>query len=82
MLREAFVQSCVETVVGDQFVMCSAFNDSAVIEHDDLIGIADGAEAMSDDERRATVEQYFQRVLKTRFRGTVDAAGGFIQHQN
>ena len=45
MLREAFVQPGIDSVVSDQLVVCAAFDDSAVVEHDDLIGVADIARA-------------------------------------
>ena len=80
MLREAFVQPGVDSVVRDQFVVSSVFDDSPMVEHDDLIGVANGTEAMSNDERRAAMEQYFQRVLQSRFGGTVDATRRFVQN--
>ena len=82
MLRESFVQSGINAVVGYQFVVRSVFDDSSMIENEDLICVADGAQSMRDDKSGAAVEQDFQRILQSRLGSTVDAAGGFIQNQN
>ena len=82
MLRESFVQAGIDAVVGDQFVMGSTFDDFPVIEYDDQISVADGAEAMRDDKCCPAVEKNLQSILQTQFCGAVDAAGGLVQNQN
>ena len=40
----------VGTALGDKFCMSASFNDTTVIEKNDLVGLTDGGKAMGDDE--------------------------------
>gem|GEM_PF-5324760 len=50
------IQIVIETFFAEQFVMFAAFDDLAVVDHQDHIRVADGAEAVSDDETGAALE--------------------------
>ena len=56
----SFDHVAVEAVVGHEFCVRAELDDSAMIEHDDDVGVGDGAEPMGDDERRAGGEQIDQ----------------------
>ena len=47
------VERRVETIVRHELVVAATLDDSASIEHEDLIGITNGRNAVRDDERRA-----------------------------
>ena len=53
LLRREFIAG-IELVVlafeGEKFVVGALFDNMAVVEDDDTVGIADGAKAMGDDE--------------------------------
>ena len=48
----------------DQLGVTTAFDDATLVEHDDLIGLAHGREAMRDDNRRAAVAQLEEPLVE------------------
>ena len=58
-----------------------AFADPAVVDDHDLVGVADGGEAVGDDEDGAADAQAFQRFLHFGFAFGVERAGGFVEQQ-
>ena len=46
----AFVEVAVGSVVLEQVRVQARLDDPAVLEHEDAVGVADGGEAMGDDE--------------------------------
>jgi hypothetical protein len=72
----------VEAVEGEQLVMGAAFDDFAVAQDEDEVGVADGAEAMGDDEAGAAGHEPVQGLLDETFGRGVDAGGGFVEDQD
>ena len=72
----------IDAAAADQGFVVAAFNDHAVIQHDDLVGIDDGREAMRDHQRGAAARHLFERILNVLFGETVECRGGLVQHQN
>ena len=62
--------------------MCTTLDDPSMVKHKHLIGVANGAEAVGDDEAGPPGEQHFQGVLDARFGHRVDAAGGFVEDED
>ena len=62
--------------------MGAAFDNAALVQHEHKACFADSAEAMGDNERSATAQQYLQGALEPGFRDGVDGAGGFVKHQD
>ena len=58
------------------------FDDPAVVQHQYLIRMPNGAQSMRHDEARAAFEEDRQGGLESRFGLGVDAARGFVQDQN
>ena len=48
----ASVHRRVQAVAGDERVVRAALDDAAVVEHEDLVGVADGRDAVRHDDRR------------------------------
>ncbi len=65
-----------------QFLVRALFDDLAVVDHHHVVGVADGAQAVGDDEAGASCHQAQQRFLDARLGARVHAAGGFVQDQN
>ncbi len=55
-LDELLVEVGVGAAFGEELVVGAAFDDVAVVEHKDHVGVADGGEAMGDDEAGAAFE--------------------------
>ncbi len=50
MFKLAIVQFSVETIFRQQVFMVTLLDDIAIPDHQDPVGIADGGEAVGDDE--------------------------------
>jgi hypothetical protein len=72
------VQPLVQPVQGDQLLVRAHLADGFVFQHHDLVGVADGGEAVGDDDDRATLHQPLQRLLDELLRLRVHRRGGFI----
>ena len=62
--------------------MGSAFDDLPILQHQHLVRVADGAEAMGDDEGGAPGHQLLQRRLNLTLGAGVHAAGGLVQDED
>jgi hypothetical protein len=72
----------VQTGMGDQFIMGSMLNDRAVLHDVNTVGIADGGQAVGDNDRGAMFGDDVKRSLNRGFGFVIDGAGGFIQDQD
>ena len=63
---------------GDQLVVGAALGDAAVLHDHDAVRLADGGEAVRDDEGGAALEQRLQRLLDQDLGMGVDGGGRFI----
>jgi len=61
--------------------VAALLHDAAFVQDDDAVHVADGGEAVGDDDRRAPAHQLAQRVLDQRLRLRIHAAGRFIEDQ-
>ncbi|MFI7402553.1 hypothetical protein ACIBW9_19150 [Streptomyces sp. NPDC049541] len=58
--------------------MGAAFDDAALVEDDDLVGVAHGRQAVHDGDGRATGGQAVQRLLHRPLGAGVQRAGGLV----
>ena len=76
------VQRRILAVARQQFGMGTALDDMTLVEHDNLIGVFDGRQAMRDHDRGAILHQPRQRILDQALGFRIQRAGGFVQHQD
>ena len=62
--------------------MPAVFGDVAVVEHDDLVGLANGGQAVRDGQHRDLAAQGFQRLLHLTLGLGVDVGGGLVEQQD
>ena len=62
--------------------MGASFDDPPIINHQHLVGVANGAQPMSDHKARAAPHQVEKRLLDVDFGARVDARCGLIQEKN
>ncbi len=62
--------------------MCSTLDDAPRFDDQDLLGAADGGQAVRDHERRAAAHQVPQALLNERFRFGVQAGSRFVENKN
>src|SRR4026209_1816659 len=72
----------IEPALPDQFLVCPAFDDATVLEHQDLVRVMNGQEALRDYKRRAPLAQTPHRRLNQMLRRRVHARCRIIQDQN
>ena len=65
----------------EQLVVGAVLGNAPALEHDDPRGVADRAEPVGDDERRATLEQRADAVLDRPFGLVVQRRGRLIEDQ-
>ena len=62
--------------------MSADLDDAAAIEHDDPIGLADGRQAVGDDQARPPDEQAIERRLDQRLVGGVERARRLVEDED
>ena len=69
-------------VILGQLLITSLLDNPPLLHHDDLIGIADGGQPVSNHDNRHAPFQLFQRFLNPALILTVERACRFVQDQN
>ena len=62
--------------------MVPFFDDAAVVDDDDVVGIADRAQAMGDDDSRAAFHEAVQRGLDDFFAFRIEGRRRFIEDED
>ncbi len=62
--------------------MRAALDDPTVVDHQDLIRVADGAQAVRDHEARPALHEAKHGLLDVQLRARVHAAGGLVQDED
>ncbi len=62
--------------------MLALLHDVAVVHHQDQVGVADGGQAMGDDEAGAALHQGVHRLLDQHLGVGIHRTGGFVQDQD
>ena len=65
-----------------QFLVRALFDQPALVEDEDAVGIAQRAQPMGDRQRRAAASEDAERLLDRLFRFGVDAARGLVEDQH
>ncbi len=72
----------VTSILGQQLIMGAALHDLARFQHDDLVGIGHGAQAVGDGDHGAPLARAVQRILNFVFRFTVQRRCRLVQQQD
>ena len=70
----------VEAVLREEGVVGAAFDDGALFQHENLVGLANGAETVGDHEAGTALHQTFEGFLDQTLGGGVDAGGSFVKN--
>lgn len=62
-----------------EFVVGAAFDDLAVVEDHDDVGVLDGRESVGDDEDGASFHERIHAALDEGFGACIDGRGGFVE---
>ena len=72
----------IEAVFCQQFIMGPLFDDAAVVDDDDVVGIADRAQAVGDDDGRAAFHEAVQGSLDDLFAFRIESRRRFIEDED
>lgn len=62
--------------------MAAGFGQAALVEDQDAVGVADGGQAVGDDDGGAALHEFFDGGLDELFGFGVDAAGGLVEDED
>ena len=72
----------IEAVLSQQFFMGSFFDDAAMVDDDDVVGIADRTQAMGDDDGRTAFHEAVQGGLDDFFAFRIEGRRRFIEDED
>ena len=76
------VKLVVGAAFGHELIMVAAFDDSAMVEDHDDVGVLDGGKAMSNNEDGASFHEGIHAALYEGFGAGVDGRGGFVENHD
>src|SRR5712691_3679715 len=76
------IQASVDALACEEFGMFAHFYDASVLQHHDLVGIADGREAMGNHNGSTSLQDALQGTLDEHFRVGVDIRCGLVQDED
>jgi len=71
----------IQPLLVQQRLMVADLCNSALVQNNNLVGVADGAEAVGDDQRGAGAVDVLHRQLDGPLGFVVEAGGRFVEHQ-
>ena len=82
ILELRIIELSVEAVLGKELVVRAGFHDVAVAQHQDHVGIADGAQAVRDHEARATLHEGIHGALDALLGARVHVGSCLVQDED
>jgi hypothetical protein len=78
----AGVEVIVATVEGVEGLMGATFEDASLLDDQDLVGAADGGEAVGDDKGGTALHEEVEAALDEGFGFGVEGAGGLVEDED
>ena len=78
----AFAEVGVKAASGKELGVAAAFGDAATFEDENLVGVADGREAVGYDEACAVFHEAVECLLDEALGGGVHAGCGFVEDED
>src|SRR2546430_1624026 len=76
------MQLCVVAAEREELVVAALLRDPAVLEDDDLVGVADGAQAGSDGDHGAPLHDALERLDDDLFRLGVERRSRLVEDED
>lgn len=77
-----FIQFFIITAAGQEFAVSPLFDDLALIDDEEKIGVTNGRQAMGDDDARPAFQQLVHGFLDFDFGAGIDVGRRFIEDQD
>ena len=75
-------QAAIEAVLCNELVVGAALDDNAVVHDDNEVGMADGGEAVGNDDAGASLHELVEGLLHGHLAFGVEGAGGFVKDED
>ena len=75
-------QPGVKSVAGNQRLVVAGFHNLTILQRQNSVGVADGAQAVGDDQAGTSLHQSVQCLLDQDFAFGVEGTGGFVEDQD
>ena len=75
-------QTRIKALLPDELVVRATFDDPAIFQHENLIGVANGAEPVRDNEGCAADHEPRERLLNEALGGGIHAGGSLVEDQD
>src|SRR5467141_1973904 len=76
------VQAGIDAAGGQQFVVGALLRDTTILQDDDLVGIADGAQAVSNGDDGAPLHEAFERLHHQPLRLGIERRSGLVEDED
>src|SRR6266478_8543133 len=76
------VQVGIDAAGGQQFVVGALLRDTAILQDDDLVGIADGAQAVSNGDHGAPLHEAFECLHQQPLRLGIERRSGLVEDED
>ena len=81
-LERTGIEVVIRPLLFQQLFVRAAFDYAAVVEHHDDVGVADGGQAVRDDEHRSAFHQLIHAALHERLGARVYGAGSLVEDEH
>ncbi len=79
--RLHFDKSGIVAVESEKLVVSAALDNLSFVEHADEVGVADGRQAVGDDERGAVFHEAFECLLYRLLAFAVESRGRLVENE-
>ena len=76
------VEALVVAVLGEKLLVAASLHNLALVEDADLVGIADGGEAVGDGDSGAGLHEALQGLLHQALALRVEGRSGLVEYQD
>ena len=76
------IETRVVAIEVDEFAVRTLFNNLAMIDHEDAVGLAHGGQAVGDDEHGSALADAREVFLDDALGFVIEGAGGLVEDQD
>ena len=73
-------ESFIESILCHERIVCTAFNDLSFLQYNDLIGMADGAQPVGNDDAGEVGHHFIDSVLYQSFAFGIEGGSGLVEN--
>ena len=76
------VELVIAAALGEEVVVVAALDDAAIFQNEDRVGVADGGQAVGNDEDCPALHQAVKTALDELFRSGIDGGGRLVEDEH